>query len=218
LSNGYPIMLQLEGRTCVIVGGGTVAARKVDALLAAGAQVTVISPVLHPTLVDLAQTGKISVQQVIYSSGMVASQRPLLVFAATDDPVINQQIAEEARSVGALVDVVDEQGDRDFTNMATVQRGLITLAISTGGSSPALAAHIKQKIEQVIGDEYAALAAWMSEARSLVQTRIHSQAERAALWHQVLESSILDRLRQGDSAAAHQLFNQIIQQATEQQL
>ena len=210
-------MLQLEGRTCVIVGGGTVAARKVYALLAAGAQVTVISPVLHPTLADLAQAGKISVQQVTYVSGMVASMRPLLVFAATDDPVINQQIAEEARSVGALVDVVDEQGDRDFTNMATVQRGLITLAISTGGSSPALAAHVKQQIEQIIGDEYTTLAEWMSEARPLVQTHIHSQAERAALWHQVLESSILDKLHQGDTAAAHQLFNQIIQQAIEQQ-
>ncbi len=210
----YPIMLRLEGRACVIVGGGAVAARKVDRLLSAGAVVTVISPELHPALVALAEDQKITVQQKSYESGMLADLHPLLVFAATDDPTVNQQVADEARSLGALVNGVDEQsGDRDFMSMATVQRGEITVSVSLGGASPALVAHLQRQIDQVIGEEYTIISAWMAAARPLVQEGVKTQPERAALWRRVIESSILDTLRQGDTAAAQQLFDQIIGEA-----
>ena len=129
----YPVMLNLEGRTCVIVGGGVVAARKVNHLLEADAQVTVISPVLHPHLSELSAAGKITVHQVLYTTGMLADLRPFLVFTATDNLSINQQVADEARSLGALVNSVSDQGERDFINMAAVQRGDITIALSLGG-------------------------------------------------------------------------------------
>ena len=209
----YPVMLNLEGRTCVIIGGGAVAARKVENLLNAGAQVTIISPALHPDLITFSEVNKITVQQVVYTSGMLAALRPFLVFAATDDSTVNQQVAEEARSFGALVNVTDEQGERDFMNMATVQRGDIIFAISSGGASPALVAHLQHQINTVIGEEYTTLSAWMVQARPLVQTGVKSQPERAALWHRVLESSILDRLRQGDTITARQHFDQIIHEA-----
>ena len=206
-------MLHLKNRPCVIVGGGAISARKVDGLLDAGAQVTVISPDLHPSLEALAEVNQITVKQVAYTSGMLAMLHPFLVFAATDDPTVNQQIAEEARALGAPVNVADEQGDRDFMNMATVQRGDITIAISTSGASPALVGHLQRQIAELISDEYMTLSEWMADARPIVQANIKSQPERAALWHRVLESSILDRLRQGDTTAARQLFDQLIHEA-----
>ncbi|MBI1279230.1 MAG: hypothetical protein GC179_13975 [Anaerolineaceae bacterium] len=210
----YPVMLNLEGRTCVIVGGGAVATRKIDRLLSAGAKVTVISPELHPALIALAKDRKITVQQEAYTSGMLANLHPLLVFAATNDSAINQQVADEARSLGALVNGVDEHsGDRDFMSMASVQRGEITVSVSLGGASPALVAHLQREIDKVIGEEYATLSTWMAKARPLVQEGVKSQPERAALWRRVIESSILDTLRQGDTAAAQKLFDQIIAEA-----
>ncbi len=213
----YPIMLRLEGRSCVIVGGGAVAARKVDRLLNAGAQVTVISPVLYPALELLAENKKITVQQTTYEAGMLTSLHPLLVFAATNDSTVNQQVADEARSLGALVNGIDEQqGDRDFMSMATVQRGDITVSVSLGGASPALVAHLQRQIDKVIGEEYVTIASWMAEARPKIQAKVKSQSERAAVWRRVLESSILDRLRQGDTPAARQQFDDIIQEALDQ--
>jgi precorrin-2 dehydrogenase/sirohydrochlorin ferrochelatase len=214
----YPIMLDLEGRTCVIVGGGTVAARKVDRLLDAGAHITVISPTLHKSLTHLAEDKKITVRQVAYTSGMLADLHPFLVFAATDDMTVNQQVAEEARALGALVNVASEQGERDFMSMATVQRGEITIAVSLGGASPALVAHLQRQIDKVIGKEYETLSEWMAQARPLVQAELKSQPERAALWRRVIESSILDRLRQGDMASAQQLFDQLIHEALDNEV
>jgi precorrin-2 dehydrogenase/sirohydrochlorin ferrochelatase len=211
-----PIMLDLEGRTCVVVGGGAVAARKVDRLLDAGAKVTVISPMLLPMLDFLAENQKISVQQVAYTSGLLAELKPTLVFAATDDTAVNQQVVEDARSLGILVNASHEQGERDFMNMATVQRGEITVAISLSGASPALVTHLQRRIDDVIGREYETLSAWMAEARPQVQAAIESQPERAVLWRRVIESSILDMLRQGDETAARQLFDQLIHEALDQ--
>lgn len=209
----YPIMLNLEDRSCVIVGGGVVAARKVDRLRDSGARVTVISATLHSELTALAKDNKITVIQTAYISGMLADLHPLLVFAATNNPTVNQQVADEARALGALVNVADEHGERDFINMAAVQRGDITIALSTSGASPALITHLQRQVDEVIDEEYGILSIWMAQARPLVQTGVKSQQERAALWHRVLESSILDRLRQGDVASAKKLFDQMIHEA-----
>jgi precorrin-2 dehydrogenase/sirohydrochlorin ferrochelatase len=209
----YPIILDLEGRTCVIVGGGEVAARKVVHLVDASALVTVISPDLHPQLLELANAQKIMVQQAIYTSGILAPLKPFLVFAATDDEIVNQQVVEEARALGALVNVASEQGERDFINMATWQRGDITIALSSGGGSPALISHLQRQIDEVIDEEYGILSIWMAQARPSVQAGVKSQPERAALWHSILESSILDMLHQGDESNARAIFDQMIQEA-----
>lgn len=209
----YPVMLRLEGRVCVIVGGGRVAAHKVTDLLNAGADVTVISPQLHPTLAALVESKTITAQVTPYRSGMLDALRPLLVFAATDNPAVNRQIADDARRLGALVDAADDQTPRDFMNMATVQRGKITVAVSSGGASPALTVHLQQAIERMIGHEYATLADWMAEARAIVIAGISTQAERAQVWRQVMESTILEQVRRGDEEQARRTFDRIIREA-----
>jgi precorrin-2 dehydrogenase/sirohydrochlorin ferrochelatase len=111
----YPVMLRLKGRSCVVVGAGGVAQRKVIRLLAVHARVTVISPVLQdPLLRQLADGKLIDARITAYTPGILSDLYPLLVFAATNDPEINRQVATEARSLGALVDVTDASADSDL--------------------------------------------------------------------------------------------------------
>jgi len=208
LSDLYPVMLNLEGRACVVVGGGQVAARKVAGLLAAGAAVTVISPAICPEIEEMVDFITIHLQP--YTPGMLAAIRPLLVFAATDVVEVNRHVALEARELGALVDTVDSGDDGDFSSMAVFRRGRITVAISTNGASPVLAAHLRDQLADVIGDEYAILADWMADARARIRDRIPEQANRAALWQRVLDSPIPDLLHGGDERAARALFYELL--------
>jgi precorrin-2 dehydrogenase / sirohydrochlorin ferrochelatase len=200
----YPIMLDIAARTCVVVGGGAVAARKVAALLDAGAVVTVISPALVPPLAELLAAERIHAIQTPYASGMLDDAQPLLVFAATDDAAVNAQVAADAAAVGALVNRADAPHESSFASMATLRRGAVTIGISTGGASPALAAHLRGVLEGLIGDEYATLAAWLGEAR--LEGVEGEQTERAALWRSVIEP-VLALLRDGREAEAHALLD-----------
>lgn len=214
MTDGYPVMLRLNNQRCVIVGGGRVGARKAAGLINTGALITVISPVLHPDLEILAAQHLIEVRRTPYIAGSLAELKPRLVFAATDNPEINRLVAAEAQAAGALVNTVDDDADSDFTNMATLRQGLITLAIATEGAAPALAAHLRQHLAQNIGTEYSILATWMAEARPKVQNTVNEQVQRAARWRQVLESSILDDLRRGNKQQARLIFEQIIKGKT----
>lgn len=206
-------MLHLAERACVIVGGGAVGSRKATGLLSTGAKITVISSALDPVLENLAEEGKITILRQLYLPGMLGELQPFLVFAATNDAVVNCQIADEAHSLGALVDVADSSAENDFAGMATTRRGSITVAFSTGGVSPALATHLRVRVEQVIGEEYATLARWLAESRPQVQATASAQPERAVFWHHLLESSVLEDLHRGDESAARVLFDQLLQQA-----
>ncbi len=213
----YPVMLRLKGRICVIVGGGSVGARKAASLLEAGAVVHVISPILHPKLQDLADTGVITVHIASYTSGDLVELHPMLVFAATWDAQVNRQVAEEARALGAWVDLADSGAESDFLSMSTFQRGSVTVAVSSGGVSSSLAVHLRMQLEQVIGDEVTILAGWMAETKPHVREKIHSQVGRSRLWKSIVESSVLDDLRRGDNAGARALFDRLVTEAIENQ-
>jgi precorrin-2 dehydrogenase/sirohydrochlorin ferrochelatase len=159
----YPIMLRLDGRVCLVVGGGKVAARKVKGLLAANAQVMVISRELCPELQSLADEGVISVQIKAYSGCDIAGQHPLLVFATTDDPAVNRAVADEARRVGALVNTTDDRTAADFHNLPSARRGNFTVAVSTGGNHPVLAKSLAARLAESISDEDVQAAATRSK-------------------------------------------------------
>lgn len=216
LATAYPLMLNLEGRGCVVVGGGEVAARKVAGLLAAGAWVRVISPLLHPELEQLAAENAITVRRTAYAPGSLFDLHLVLVFAATDSPALNRRIADEARALGALVEIADSGDESDFRNMATIQRGPITVGVSTGGASPALAAHLRARLEKAVGEEYVVLVKWMEEARPAVRNRIPGHIERGRLWRGILDSSILDDLRRGDTITARKNFESFVREALKQ--
>lgn len=213
MSEYYPVMLRVKGRMCVIVGGGGVGARKAASLLDAGAVIHVISPVLHPSLRNLIDWGKITAQLMPYTPGALAGLHPALVFAATDDPLVNRQVVDEAQALGAWVDLADSGSEGDFLSMSTFQRGSVMVAVSSGGVSSSLAIHLRRRLEQVIGDEYRILAEWMAEYKPTIHEKIDSQARRSHLWKSIVESSILDDLRRGDIASARASFERMIAEA-----
>jgi siroheme synthase-like protein len=176
----------------------------------------VISPELHPDLEAL--RGKISVNASEYLAGMLLDmvqwdEPVFMVFAATDSPEVNAQVAEEARSLNVLVNVVDASADSDFSNMATIRRGEITVAVATGGASPALAAHIRGLIENLIGEEFSLLAEWMGKDRALARAKLDPEARRE-LWRRIIESSVLELLREGEERGARSIFDALIEDAT----
>jgi precorrin-2 dehydrogenase/sirohydrochlorin ferrochelatase len=201
-------MLNLEGRRCLLVGGGGVTARRVPGLLEASAAVTIISPALHPDLEALDAAGQIMVLRRPYTAGDVANLHPALVFAATDSAEVNQQVAEEARQINIWVSMADDAAAGDFDVPAVTRRGPITLALSTG--APALTAHLRPLLEAAVGEEYVLLAGWMADARADVRASFETQGERAALWRSVLESPILEKLRAGQADTAKAIFDQLV--------
>lgn len=206
---GYPVLMRLEGQCCLVIGGGRVATRKVTGLLEAGAKVVVVSPQLDETLARLADDGRIQTQQCSYTPGILAALQPRLVFAATNSAEVNLLVVDEARALHVMANVADDGSRGDFSNMAAVRRGNITVAIATGGASPALASHLKTRIESVVGAEYAQLAQWLTELRPLVRSTLKSNAARENFWHSVVSSPILEHLRQGNQILARAELDQL---------
>jgi len=188
----YPIMLNIKGEKCVVVGGGKVALRKVKMLLECGAKVTVISPTLHQDLVRLAQDKAIRLIKQDYEPGDLDGA--VAVIAATDAEEINRSVAHEAKNRGILVNVVDNPGESDFIVPSFLRRGDLTIAISTGGTSPALAKKIRTKLEQDFGKEYGLLLPLIGEVRSTVKEKEIMVREES--WQELLDLDPLIRLIQ----------------------
>jgi precorrin-2 dehydrogenase/sirohydrochlorin ferrochelatase len=159
----YLLNLALEGRAAVVVGGGEVAARKVQNLLAAKANVTVIAPQLCDGIVALADEKRIVAHRRPYSTEDLAGA--FVAIAATDDEGLNARVAEDAAAMNVLVNVVDRPALCTFTVPATVRRGDLTLAIATEGRCPALAEILREELEERYGPEYAELVSLFGEAR-----------------------------------------------------
>jgi siroheme synthase-like protein len=182
-----------------VVGGGQVALRKVKALLEHGADVEVVSPGLCPELVEIAGSGEIHTIPREYRAGDL--ENAFVAIAATDNTEINQRIVAEARRRAVLVNVVDDAGNSDFIAPSYMRRGDITIAVSTGGKSPALARKIRSRLEKELGDEYAVLVSLIGEVRSEVrQRKIKIDGDG---WQEALDlDQLLGLLRQGEKERA----------------
>ncbi len=202
-SSYYPLFLNVSGKKCVVVGGGQVALRKVEAFLSHGADVEVISPDLCSGLHRLADNGEIAVLRRHYQSGDLAGA--LIVVAATDDHSINIEVAKEAKESAVLVNVVDDADNSDFIVPSSVRRGDITIAISTAGRSPALARKIRSRLEKEFGDEYAALALLIDEVRTEVK-RQHININGDD-WQEALDLDLMiDLIKKGDGEKARHVL------------
>src|SRR5262245_8528543 len=152
----YPLFLNLDGRLCVVVGGGGVALGKVRGLLAAGARVRVVAPEAAPELRALADEGAIELIGRAYREGDLAGGT--LAVVATDDPRVSARAADEARSAGVLVNVADAPALCDWIAPSVARRGGATVAVSTGGRSPSFARRLRERIERdVLTPEMAGL-------------------------------------------------------------
>jgi len=204
----FPAFIDLRDKFCLVVGGGEVAARKVGSLLAAGARVRVIAPGVCAEMSALLGSGSVSHEPRGYSEGDLAGG--VLVFAATDDPEVNAAVYREAVGRGILVNVVDDPARCTFIVPSQVVRDGICIAISTHGQSPALARHLRERIEQAVPPAYGELARLLGRLRDEVKGAVHSGDERARRWEAVLESDVLGLIERGRAAEAEQLARRIL--------
>jgi len=201
----------MQARQTVVVGGGYVAARKVEGLLASESQVKVISPVLVPELQLLADSGVITVFERSYQDGDL--EGAFLAIAATDEITINHAVWAEAMKRGCLINVVDDPEHSTFILPAVLQRGEMSVAVSTGGSSPALARRLRERLEDIIGPEYGTLTELMAELRPELLASFPPGKARLQAALRIVDSNILDVIQNlGRDAALTYAREQLHQQ------
>jgi len=204
-------LIGLQARETVVVGGGSVAARKVEGLLVADAQVKVISPVIVPELQTLVASNAITYVQRAYQSGDL--ENVFLTIAATDDPSVNHSVWAEATRRGCLVNVVDDPEHSTFILPAILQRGEMSVAVSTGGGSPALARRLRERLEDIFGTEYGVLTELLAELRPEIKSSFPPGKARLQAALRVVDSKILHIIQnQGRDAALIYAREQLHQQ------
>jgi precorrin-2 dehydrogenase/sirohydrochlorin ferrochelatase len=191
----YPIWLNLKGKSCVVVGGGQIAERKIIALLEAEADVIVISPLVTSVIAEWIEKGR--VKGISEGYGSQYSTKAFLVIAATNSPEVNEQVYADAVARGQLINRVDSSEHSNFIVPAVIRRGKLAIAISTSGASPSLAAEIRQKLENEYGKEYECYVDFLGELRVLVQERVDDPQLRKRILKQALELDLLDSIRKG---------------------
>ncbi len=196
----YPVNLVVSGRRCLVVGGGRVAARKVEGLLACEARVTVVAPAVGDDVRALAENGRIELHQRPYRSGDL--DRMWLAVAATDDPEVNRAVFEAGEQAGIWVNGADDPANCSFTLPSVVRRGDLQVAVSTGGRSPALASWLRRRIEADIGPEYEVLLDLLATEREGL--RAAGRSTEGLDWQSALDSDMLGLIRNGDLVHARE--------------
>lgn len=207
MSLGFPVVLQLTGRRCVVVGGGGVATRRVTGLTRAGAEIVVVAPAVSPEIEALAAAGGLHLERRPFSPADLDGA--LLAMAATDDPVVNRQVAEAGRERGVLVTVADDSAPSDFSVPALVRRRGITLAVSTGGRSPAFARHLREQLDGWLTDERCALLELATELRRDVRSA--GRTVDPEVWQRAIDDEqVRAALVSGDRAGARRRLFELL--------
>lgn len=205
----YPVFVDLNDKPCAVIGAGLDVERKVHALLEAGGLVTVISPELPEGLVDDATTGRIGWIPRDYQPGDL--QGYFLAISTLADRQLNARIQQEARQFGVLFNAVDDPANSSFIHGSVLRRGDLTVAICTGGAAPALAVRIRQKLEQLLGPEFGTFVALLGSLREDVSQQIPDFETRRRLWYELVDSPILELVRQNRLEEARELARSIIE-------
>jgi len=193
MSKYYPINLVLENKKCVVVGAGVVAERKVRRLLESGAKVTVVGLESTSGIKALAKNKRIIFKNSSFNLRDLAGA--YLVIAATSDRLLNSRISAYCLKKGILINVVDSPLDCNFILPSLVNRGDLTISISTEGISPALAKNIRRQLELVFGPEYASLLRLMKDFRAIAQDKIKNPRLRKQFFQDSISREILKLIK-----------------------
>jgi precorrin-2 dehydrogenase/sirohydrochlorin ferrochelatase len=212
----YPVFLDLRRRRCVVVGGGTLAAAKARELHAAGARVVVVAERPGGALEALARAGCLRLVRRRYRAGDLDGA--VLAIAALDAaagetaPRVDPRAAmwREAERRGLPFNSIDDAARCSFIAGAVLRRGDLTVAISTAGRAPALAVRLRQWLAGQLGEQHARFLAMAGTVRAALAARHPEAAVRRDLWYRLVDSDVLDRLRDGDDAAARRRFADIL--------
>jgi precorrin-2 dehydrogenase/sirohydrochlorin ferrochelatase len=187
----YPVVLDLRGRSCLVIGTGPLAEEKVHGLLAAGAEVT------HRTSYEGSDL-----------DGLLDGIT--LAIVCGQPPEIAEAVWQEAQRRNILINMVDDPPRCGFIAPAIVRRGDLAVAISTNGKAPALAVRLRQRLEGELGEEYGRFLALAGTVRAPLLASRPDFGERRELWYRLVDSDVLDLLRQGDEEAARSRFTEIL--------
>ena len=194
--NQYPVNLIVEGRPCLVVGGGAVAAQKAAALVACGAEVHVVGEEIGPEVRALPVTW----EQRSYSLGEVSGYR--FVVAATGSPVVNARVYEDGEASGVWVNSADDPDHCSATLPAILRRGSLMVTVSTGGRSPAAASWLKARLAAEVGPEYEVLVDLLAAEREAV--RADGRSTEGLNWQKALDSDMLELIKNGQVADARE--------------
>lgn len=196
----FPLFVDLSGRTVVVVGGGSVARRKVAALLDAGAHVTVGAPSLEPDLAELVRRGDI--RHLVGAFDPNWLNGAWLAIAATDLPAVNRAVAVAGEARRVWVNVVDDAPLSSVQVPSRVERGPLQIAISSGGGAPMLARHVREQLETQFDESLGALATLLTRLRGRIRERLTDLHARRRFFERLLASDVPTLLRRGDATAA----------------
>jgi precorrin-2 dehydrogenase / sirohydrochlorin ferrochelatase len=196
----YPIFIDVEHRNAVIIGGGSVSARKMETLLRYGAIVTVISPEMSNEHEAHAGDGRVTLRRKLYEEGDLEGAH--LVIAATNDACVNAHVARDARRRHLPVNVVDVPHLSEFILPAVIEQGAIQIAVSTGGKSPALARRLKRDLLDLAMGGYAEANEILGSLRDDAKASLATDDDRKRFYEAILDSPMLDLLRKGQRLEA----------------
>lgn len=182
----FPFFVDLKNKRSLIVGGGVVAARKVETLLNYGVEIVVNAPYICEKMVEYVD--KITFEKGLFVDKDISSY--FFVVAATDDREVNHKIAQKCHELGVLVNVVDSKEESSFIFPSTIQRGDLSIGVTTSGNSPIVARKVKQDIESQLSIDYETLLKQLGEARKLILNEVEDGQRRKMYFKQLVDLGI----------------------------
>jgi precorrin-2 dehydrogenase/sirohydrochlorin ferrochelatase len=204
----YPIHVNIEGKKCLVVGGGRTAERKVISLVRYGGKIVVISPTATQKIRSLSQK-----KQIVWHKRMCKVtdlNKAFLVFCATNSKKLNREMGRVAQKKGIIVNVVDSLKDCDFISPSLIERGHLKMSISTEGLAPLLSKRLREELEKQFGKEYRQYTALIAKVRSAIlkNKTLSAQARRKKFDH-LLSLDIISRLKRGDKVSYKSVLKQL---------
>ena len=198
----FPFFLQLDKLPCLIIGGGDVAERKIDLLIKANADITIVSIEFTNYILEVAKKNNIKCITQKYSDNILKENKYKFVIAATNNVSLNEKIARDCDKQNIIINVVDQPEICDFIFPSILERGDITVAVSTGGASPVLARVLRTKLETLVPSNYGKLAEIVSKNRINVRNKMKKFSSNKIFWEKMLNGKFLELVLAGKSEEA----------------
>ena len=204
----YPIFVNLEGKNCLIIGGGKVAERKAATLLDYKANIRIVSPQVGDTINKWSQENLLSWRKGEFRESDLKDI--FMVFVATDNQKITEYVVQLCRSRGIMVNAVDDPPNCDFFVPSILRQQSLVIAISTEGKSPMFAKRLRKELEELITPAYGELVELLGEQRDFVKKNIHNICERGKLFEEMVYSDALELLKIGEKDKARERIKKCI--------
>jgi len=202
----YPIYVDIEERSVLIVGGGTVCARKAETMMKYGARVTIVSPEISDEIAQWERDGLLQVRRKLYELSDLDGAS--MVIASTDDPCVNARVARDSRRRKIPVNVVDVTHLCEFIVPAIVEQGSIQIAVSTGGKSPALARTLKEDLQRFVGPEYDEINRLLGTLRAGAKKTLPTDTDRKRFFDGIIARGVLQMMREGKRREAYEAIRE----------